>query len=200
MATAAYGAGPLLRLDRSLAVQLHQLALDHPSWTRANRILTDWAWDPWTVRALIVGASVALWVRGRRLPAIWIAGTCATEWAVRAVLRRLIGRPRPVWEEPVDSAAFASMPSGHAMTMAAGSVLLLWLIRRSRPAPLLWILAVVTATMSVAGVCFTRMFLGVHWPSDTVAGVLLGSGLSMASLAGLKIADCARRTTAAREP
>ncbi|MFD9082726.1 phosphatase PAP2 family protein [Streptomyces erythrochromogenes] len=200
MVAAASGAAPLLHLDRALAEGLHRLALGHPSWTRANRILTDWVWDPWTVRLLIVGAVAVLWLRRRRTLALWVAGTCAVEWTLRAVLRWAIGRPRPVWEDPVDSASFASMPSGHAMTMAAGSVLLLWLARQGHPPPAVWILAVTAAAVSVAGVAFTRMYLGVHWPSDTVAGVLLGSGLSMASLAGWKSAHHPRSTWTTPKP
>ncbi|MFF0549940.1 phosphatase PAP2 family protein [Streptomyces sp. NPDC004311] len=192
MAAAASGAGPLLHLDRTLAAGLHRLAVEHPSWTRAVRILTDWVWDPWTVRLLIVGAAALLWSKRRRTQALWVAGTCAVEWALRAVLRWAIGRPRPVWEDPVDSASFASMPSGHAMTMAAGSVLLLWLLRQAHPPPAVWIPAVTAAALSAAGVAFTRMYLGVHWPSDTVAGVLLGTGLSLASLAGWQSAHQAR--------
>lgn len=194
MAAAASGAAPLLRLDRTLAAGLHRLAVEHPSWTGANRILTDWVWDPWTVRLLIIGAVVVLWSKRHRMLALWVAGTCAVEWTLRAVLRWAIGRPRPVWEDPVDSASFASMPSGHAMTMAAGSVVLLWLARQGNPPTAVWILAVAAAAVSVAGVAFTRVYLGVHWPSDTVAGVLLGAGLSMASLAGWKSAHQARRT------
>ncbi|MGW6612304.1 hypothetical protein ACWGA0_02400 [Streptomyces erythrochromogenes] len=77
MVAAASGAAPLLHLDRALAEGLHRLALGHPSWTRANRILTDWVWDPWTVRLLIVGAVAVLWLRRRRTLALWVAGTCA---------------------------------------------------------------------------------------------------------------------------
>ena len=46
------------------------------------------------------------------------------------------------------------------------------------------ILLVVAATF-VLSVCLDRVFLGVHYPSDVTAGVLLGCGLVLASWLGL---------------
>lgn len=174
---------PLLRVDRRVAVELHVLALEYDGWTRVNRILTDWVWDPWTVRIMLVIAVVLLWVDRQRLLAVWVTVTCAVEWGFRTVLRWALGRERPVWEHPVDSASLNALPSGHAMTAAVGSVLLLWLARRAGLRAGLWRLAVAVAVLSVIGVCFTRMFLGVHWPTDTLSGALLGAGMASASIA-----------------
>ncbi|MBU7597922.1 phosphatase PAP2 family protein [Streptomyces sp. P38-E01] len=149
----------------------------------ANRILTDWFWDPWTMRGLLLVAVVLLCARGQKLLGLWVAGTSAVEWGGRTALRSALGRERPVWEHPVDSASLHALPSGHAMTAAASGVLLLWLARRTQLARAWWVFAVVVTAVSVAGVCFTRMFLGVHWPTDTLAGALLGTGVACASIA-----------------
>ncbi|MFG3255132.1 phosphatase PAP2 family protein [Streptomyces sp. NPDC048172] len=174
---------PLISLDRSVARGLHGAALDHPFWTDVNRVLTDWVWDPWTMRLLL--ALVVLWLlwRGDRLVALWIAGTAAATAAVQQGLKAAVGRDRPVWERPVDSAQYAAMPSGHVMTAAATCVLLLWLLHGLgvRGAP--WRAALAVAAVSVAGVAFTRVWTGVHWLTDTLVGGLLGLALPLAALA-----------------
>ncbi|MFF3489066.1 phosphatase PAP2 family protein [Streptomyces sp. NPDC002701] len=177
------GAQPVLRLDQAVAARLHAVALQHPGLTHASRIVTDWVVDPWTMRLLLTAAVAWLWHRRRRLLAWWVACTSAVEWALRSVLRRAIGRDRPEWERPVDSAEFAAMPSGHAMTTAATCVLLLWLARITHLPAGLVRLGAVTAAVAVAAACFTRVFLGVHWLTDTLAGTLLGAALATGAAA-----------------
>lgn len=176
---------PLIRLDRSVADHLHALALDHPGLTHANRILTDWVVDPWTMRALLAATVLGLWWQRRRALALCLTLASAAETAVRQVLRWALGRERPSWERPVDSADFAALPSGHAMTTAATCVLMLWLAHRSGLRPLWWNAALTIAVLAVAVACFTRVFLGVHWLTDTLAGTLLGGALATAALAAL---------------
>lgn len=69
------GWSPLMSLDRTVADALHRRAVTEPGLVHANRILTDWVWDPWTMRALIAVAVVGLWLRGARMLAGWVAAT-----------------------------------------------------------------------------------------------------------------------------
>ncbi|NLU68149.1 phosphatase PAP2 family protein [Streptomyces sp. HNM0574] len=174
---------PLAGLDRGIAEALHAQALARPDWTHTNRVLTDWVWDPWTMRLLIAVTVVALWVRGERWLAAWAAVATALCGAVQTGLKALVGRERPEWEVPVDSAHYAAMPSGHVMTLSATAVLLLWLLRRTTSASgLLCGAATVLAVVSVAGVSVTRMVLGVHWMTDTLVGALLGAAFGAAAV------------------
>lgn len=177
------GVEPILRTDRAVAERLHTVALERPGVTHACRIVTDWIVDPWTMQLLLALAVVWLWCGRQRRIALWAAATSAAGWALRALLRWTIDRERPQWEHPVDSAEFAAMPSGHAMTAAATSVLLLWLARSAGLRTRLLRVGVVVAVPLVASACFTRVFLGVHWLTDTLAGAFLGIGLAMASVA-----------------
>ncbi|MGV9881371.1 phosphatase PAP2 family protein [Streptomyces sp. NPDC003006] len=170
---------PLMSLDGDIARTTHRWAVADPDVTRASRILTDWVWDPWTMRALCAVTVVWLAVRGARWLALWLAGTCLVASAVQQSLKAAVDRPRPVWPDPVDSAHYAAFPSGHAMTAAVVCGLLLWLLRLHGPGPTLWRAAVALAVLSVAGVGVTRVWLGVHWPTDVVGGWLLG-GLTVA--------------------
>ncbi|MGW6458852.1 phosphatase PAP2 family protein [Streptomyces sp. NPDC055078] len=166
---------PLDSFDRSVADRLHSWAVDEPGLVHANRILTDWVWDPWTMRALIAVAFGLLWWRGERLLAVWIAATSALGTFVQQGVKAALGRERPQWPDPVDSAHYASFPSGHALTAVVCLGLLLWLLRRHGVGGRLWAWSVAVAAVSVVGVGLTRLYLGVHWPSDVIGGWLMGA-------------------------
>ncbi|WP_299537236.1 phosphatase PAP2 family protein [uncultured Streptomyces sp.] len=171
----AAGWAPLLRLDRAVAEALHRRAVADPGLVHANRIMTDWVWDPWTVRALLAVAVVVLWWKGARTTAGWVAATALLASAVQQGVKAAVGRERPHWPDPVDLAHYAAFPSGHVMTLVVGSGVLLWLVHRAGARPAVRRGALALAGVSVVGVGFTRVFLGVHWLSDVVGGVLMGS-------------------------
>ncbi|GGY55063.1 phosphatase PAP2 family protein [Streptomyces xanthochromogenes] len=166
--------GPLMSLDRSIAEGLHRRAVADAGLTHANRILTDWVWDPWAMRALLaVVVGVLLW-RGERLLALWVAATSGLGTAVQQGLKAAVGRDRPQWPDPVDSAGFAAFPSGHAIGVTVAFGLLVWVLalRGAGRGPRTAVLVV--GVVSALGVGFTRLFLGVHWFSDVVGGWLIG--------------------------
>ncbi|MFF2329857.1 MULTISPECIES: phosphatase PAP2 family protein [unclassified Streptomyces] len=176
---------PLMALDRTVAVALHRRAVTEPGLVHANRILTDWVWDPWTMRSLIVVAAAVLWWRGARTQAVWAAATVVLSTLLQQGLKSAVGRERPRWPDPVDSAHYAAFPSGHAMSATVACGLLLWLLRRHGTRPRVWWAALVVASVSVVGVGATRLYLGVHWLSDVVGGWLLGAAVVGFAVAGL---------------
>ncbi|MEU5218677.1 phosphatase PAP2 family protein [Streptomyces sp. NPDC020807] len=171
----AAGWPPLLSFDRSFDEALHRHAVAHPGVTRVNRVLSDWVWDPWTMRALAAVAVVLLWARRERRLAVWVAVTCFVAAGLQQGIKFLVGRERPQWPDPVDSARFAAFPSGHAMTATVTCGLLLWVLAlRWRDEWRGWGVLAGAALVSVVGVGWTRLYLGVHWPSDVLGGWLLG--------------------------
>ncbi|MFI5483953.1 phosphatase PAP2 family protein [Streptomyces rubiginosohelvolus] len=175
---------PLMSLDRSVADALHRHAVGDPGLVHVNRVLTDWVWDPWTMRALIAVAVIALWWRGARRLALWTAATSLLATLLQQGLKAAVGRERPQWTDPVDSANFAAFPSGHAMTAVVTCGLLLWLLRLYGAGPGLWGTALAVAVVSAIGVAATRVYLGVHWLTDVVGGALLGVAVVALSAAG----------------
>lgn len=167
---------PLSGLDRDIASAVHRWAVDEPVLTRTARVLTDWVWAPWTMRLLCGAVALLLWRRyAARWTAVWLVVTCAVGTVAQQVLKAAVGRARPVWQDPVDSARYGAFPSGHAMTAAVTSGLLLWLLHRHQVGRTLWGWAVALTAFSVGGVGLTRVWLGVHWPTDVLGGWLLGA-------------------------
>jgi undecaprenyl-diphosphatase len=172
----AFSWRPLLALDGDIARTTHRWAVDEPGVTHVFRVLTDWVWDPWTMRAL--GALVVVrlvWRRSTWWPALCVAAACVLGTAVQQSLKAAVGRARPVWPDPVDSAHYAAFPSGHAMTATVVCGLLLWLLQLYGAGRALRRTALALAVISVVGVGLTRVWLGVHWASDVLGGWLLGA-------------------------
>ncbi|MFB8088295.1 phosphatase PAP2 family protein [Streptomyces sp. NPDC055992] len=164
---------PLRAVDSGAAGHLHRTALGHPAWTSTLRFLSDWVWDPLTLRCVVaVLTGWLLYRRAWRL-ATWSAVTTVAGGLTGLLVKLVVERARPSLEDPVARAPGFSFPSGHAMTATTTfAVLLLVLLplvpRRAR------VLCWAVAALSVLGVGFTRVALGVHWFSDVVGGWLLG--------------------------
>ena len=175
---------PLMRCDEAVARAFHRWAVTDHGTTHVARFLTDWVWDPLTMRLLCVAVALGLAVRRpARFDALWLVAATALGLLLQYGVKVAVGRPRPVWPDPVDTARQAAFPSGHAMTAAVVCGLLLWLLHRHGAGRTLWPAAVLLAGVSVVGVGLTRVWLGVHWLSDVVGGWLLGATVAAAAAA-----------------
>lgn len=86
---------PLMSLDESIANTTHGWAVDERGVTHAFRILTDWVWDPVTMRLLAAAAVVWLvWRHREWWLALWLAVTCAVGTAMQQALKAAVGRER----------------------------------------------------------------------------------------------------------
>jgi membrane-associated phospholipid phosphatase len=122
---------------------------------------------------------------------VYVAVTASLGGLANSTLKELIGRARPVVEHPVATASGKSFPSGHAMssTVIYGVLLVVFLPmiakRWQRP-------TIATTAVLVLAIGLSRVALGVHFPSDVIAGHLFGVGLVVGSTAlfSAKIAPC----------
>jgi membrane-associated phospholipid phosphatase len=158
--------------DRDVVEAAHDAVRDHPVVVDGLEAVSFLGGMPWLLPFMTL-AVVALAVRGRRREALFVAVTAASGAILNDVLKALVSRERPVFPDPLHVADGWSFPSGHAMaaTICYGALVLVgatWL------APRAWRFAVAGAVLLVLAIGATRVLLGVHYPSDVVAGHVAG--------------------------
>jgi undecaprenyl-diphosphatase len=124
----------------------------------------------WWVKSLVfIGAGLLDDLRRRAPPvtAITVAVAYGLGSLVSTVLKDVVERERPDGGALVDVPASASFPSGHATTAFAAAVALSLLVPRWR-----WWALPLAAT-----VAYSRVYLGVHYWSDIIAGALIGAAV-----------------------
>ncbi len=126
-------------------------------------------------------ASVLLWTAKRRLAAIDTALASTVAALVTHVTKIGLARPRPAFAEPLVHTGGFSFPSGHASGITALlTAAALHTIEMSPHRPQRIFLGCVYGAL-IAGVAWSRVYLGVHYPSDVVAGVCVGVACALAA-------------------
>jgi undecaprenyl-diphosphatase len=137
------------------------------------------------VLTLVSGASVAFLFLARQKRTAWmVLLAVAGGLAISQSFKALIGRTRPELTLHEVYAYTASFPSGHSAMSAITYLTLGALVARDLPTFRLkaYVMGVSTATTLLVGI--SRVYLGVHWPSDVVGGWMLGAGWSLLCWAG----------------
>jgi len=129
------------------------------------------------LRNLIALAAVAalLFLRLRR-EAVLLALTVILGWLVAYGIKLLVGRPRPEIVPHLTDAGGASFPSGHSFNSAVVfiAVALAFATMSSRQSVRITVIG--SAILLSLAVAWSRVWLGVHFPSDVAAGWLGGAG------------------------
>lgn len=120
----------------------------------------------------------ALCRRGRFRAAAALAVSTLGAVLIANVDKLLVSRPRPPVQH-LEHVISASFPSGHATQASAFYIALLTIFLATRPGHRAAVAAVIATIGLVLGIAFSRVYLGVHYPTDTAAGVLLGTSWSL---------------------
>ena len=118
----------------------------------------------WIVIALVLAVAYRRW----GVFALTVIAVALSDWSATG-LKALVERPRPPVRYPEPKTLVpvphdASFPSGHAATSFAAATMLSFAFPRL--APFLYVLA--------AALAFSRVYVGVHYPLDVIAGAALG--------------------------
>jgi undecaprenyl-diphosphatase len=183
------GEGDTSALDRHILLALRNPAdpsdpIGSRSFEEAMRDVT--ALGGVTVMTLVSTVAVLAFLMHRRF---WhagiLAGTVFLAFVSSEGLKHLYGRPRPDLVPHGSYVYSASFPSGHSTLSAATFLTLAVLIASLEPNRGTKIMVFGLATLLVLGIGVSRVYLGVHWPSDVLAGWSLGAAWALAAWTAL---------------
>lgn len=177
--------GETQAIDRHILLALRNPAdvtdpIGSRSFEEAMRDVTALGGVTVMVLVTVVGL-LAFLMHRRRWHAAILAGTVLLADISSEGLKHLYGRPRPDLVPHGSYVYSASFPSGHSTLSAATFLTLAMLIASLEPNRGTKIMVYVLAILLVLGIGVSRVYLGVHWPSDVLAGWSLGAAWALAA-------------------
>lgn len=129
------------------------------------------------IRNLFALAAVAALLSLRlRREAVLLALTVASGWLVNSALKALVGRPRPQIVPHLIEAGGNSFPSGHSFNSAVVYIAMALAFAALSPRAAVRRSVIGAAVVVSLAIAWSRVWLGVHWPTDVAAGWLGGAG------------------------
>lgn len=142
------------------------------------------------VMMTVVIAGLFLYLSNHKYSALLLFITTGGGLVLNTLLKLGFGRPRPQLVEWGTHAASSSFPSGHAMNSVIVYGTVAYLAARLQSRHRVRVLTLFVAGIIILLVCTSRLYLGVHYPSDVLAGIIVGlawASFCMASLEALQL-------------
>lgn len=145
-----------------------------PRWFRSTMLdLTGWGN---TASLTVLTAIVAgyLLVMRKTATAVYLVSATAGGALINSTLKAIVDRPRPDIVAHLVEVSSASFPSGHAMNSAVVFLTLGAVLSRIHAQRQVRTYILTVAILLTVSIGFSRVYLGVHWPSDVLAGWMVG--------------------------
>jgi len=193
LAEEALGGGELATFDAAFTRALQRVRT--PAWDRVFMAISLLGTQQ-AIAVATIAVMLVLLLRHERLLALgWIVAQ-AGGGLLNRVLKETFERARPESAGPVITGSIWSFPSGHAMgTFILCGVGCYLLVRQTRS----WTMAGVAVTSTLLWcvlMAFSRLYLGMHFPSDVAAGLVGGVAWVAVCVSGFELV--LRRTLARR--
>ncbi len=121
-----------------------------------------------------------LWLQGNRRSMWLMLAAVGSGQVLSSLAKHGFDRPRPDLVPHGMQVYTASFPSGHSMMAAITYLTLATLVARVLPTRALKAYVLVLAVLVTLAVGVSRVYLGVHWPTDVLAGWTAGAAWALA--------------------
>ncbi len=200
--------GPLTVRDQQLSTELNRYNLREDDGIEIARLITQLGS---TVALIVIVVAATVWLavfQKRRRQALFLVVTSTLGLLLNNVIKALVGRARPHFDQGGATALGSSFPSGHAMNSTVVYGCLLVIVWPMLPSVRLRAVALASTTLLVLAIATSRVVLTVHYPSDVVAGIVLGAAFVLACSAaftawrhdGGRLPDAIEEAPAVGEP
>ncbi|MFD3443033.1 phosphatase PAP2 family protein [Microbacteriaceae bacterium 4G12] len=141
----------------------------HPFWQAMALAFNNLGGGILGVLIVPLAVIAVLFLLKRRWAALYFAVASVASALLVQVIKNTVDRPRP--EEILVAADFGSFPSGHTANAATMAVALALILRRYW----IWFAGAVYVVLML----LSRNYLGAHWLTDTLGGMVLGAGVAV---------------------
>ncbi|MBS3087264.1 phosphatase PAP2 family protein [Candidatus Pacearchaeota archaeon] len=154
---------PLNTLTLALANQIQS-----PTLTAFSKIIAV-ATEPLIILILAILISITFYLKNKKSQAILLASTSIITALVITILKNLFRIPRP--DSMLIKETGYALPSGHVTFAIVFFGLLVFLFTKPKHK----IAATITSIFLILIIAFTRLYLQVHWLTDILSGLIIGS-------------------------
>jgi len=128
---------------------------------------------------ITLAAASFLWLQGNRRSMLLVLTAIFSGFIMSSLLKRGFDRPRPDLVPHGSITYTASFPSGHAMLSAIVYLTLAVLVARVQPQRRMKVFLLGIAALLTLMIGISRVYLGVHWPTDVIAGWAAGASWAL---------------------